>query len=434
MNKLAVLLIAVLVLSNSLSTIAQVEKCGTVKLLQEHLDQNPALQSQMQASEANANAWADAVANKASTIITIPTVVHVIHNLSSPNQNIPDSVIFSQIDVLNEDFRRMNADAVNTRPIFDSIAADVEVQFCLAAMDTAGNTITGINRVATTETGFEIGFGGMDDMKFTASGGADAWPRDEYLNMWVCNMTFLGIPGAILGFAQFPGDDASTDGVVIQYNFVGRTLDPVQSDSSLGRTTTHEVGHWLGLRHIWADDQDFLGNATCDSSDFVDDTPNQEGQSNYDCNININSCSAEAPYWGTTDPPDMVENYMDYSADDCSNMFSVGQKTRMLSFLNTDRLPLLSATACTLVGLDDVEASQRLSLYPNPCSGIFNIKQEHLRTGTLLQVFNSFGQLVFEKSIKDDTSIDVSHLSSGMYCVRKLSGASNVSTRLLISE
>lgn len=345
MKNISLVVLCILLSLSIKPTLAQVEQCGTMKLLKDHQTKNPSLQKRMYQTEMDAKAWANANKNASSTVITIPVIVHVIHNTTLPDQNIPDSVIYSQIEVLNEDFRRMNADKINTRAVFDSIAADVEVEFRLATFDPSGNAFSGINRVASTKTGFEIFGAGMNDMKYTANGGADAWPRDEYLNLWVCNMTIFGSPGAILGFAQFPGDLAATDGVVIQYNFMGRTSDPVQSDSSLGRTATHEVGHWLGLRHIWADDQDFFGNGTCDSSDFVDDTPNQEGQSNYDCNHSINSCSNEAAYWGASDPPDMVENYMDYSADDCSNMFSMGQKARMLSFLNTDRLPLQSSTA-----------------------------------------------------------------------------------------
>ena len=345
-KSLLIIVLCTIVSGFSIYAQAQIEQCGTMKLLKEHLAADPGLKARLQQTEANAKAWASSNAKAASVVVWIPTVVHVIHNLTVPAQNIPDSVIYSQIEVLNEDFRRMNADAVNTRPIFDSIAADVEVEFCLASVDAAGNATTGINRVASTETGFEVFGAGMNDMKYTANGGADAWPRDQYLNIWVCNMTIFGTPGAILGFAQFPGDDPATDGVAIQFTFMGRTNDPVQSDSSLGRTVTHEVGHWLGLRHIWADDQDFFGNGTCDSSDFVDDTPNQEGASTYDCNMVINSCSVETPYWGTTDPPDMVENFMDYSSDSCSNMFSMGQKVRMLSFLNTDRVSLLTSPAC----------------------------------------------------------------------------------------
>ncbi|MBL4755794.1 MAG: T9SS type A sorting domain-containing protein, partial [Flavobacteriales bacterium] len=369
-------------------------------------------------------------------MVTIPTVVHVIHNPASPDQNIPDSVIYSQIEVLNEDFRRMNADAVSTRLIFDSIAADIEVEFCLASFDTAGNPITGINRIVSTATAFDVGFGGMNDMKFAASGGADAWPRDQYLNIWVCNMTFLGLPSALLGFAQFPGDDPVTDGVVIQYNFMGRTNDPAQSDSSAGRTTTHEVGHWLGLRHIWADDHNpFTNVGTCDSSDFVDDTPNQEGPSNYTCTLGANSCSAESAYWGTTDPPDMVENFMDYSSDLCANLFSMGQKTRMLSFLNTDRLPLQSSPACSVVVASVKEMNDQLSLeiYPNPSSGVFQLQQDAGNSLLNVQIFDVMGQLVYKSNTRT-TTIDLRHLDAGVYMLQASDAKASTSKRLLISK
>ncbi|MBL4657303.1 MAG: T9SS type A sorting domain-containing protein [Flavobacteriales bacterium] len=355
MRYLLIIALCILFSSNKMAAQTQVEQCGTMMLLKKHRAEDPGLQERMRKSEISAQKWAAGQKKNSGTVITIPTIVHVLHNLTLPDQNIPDSVIHSQIEVLNEDFRRMNADAANTRAIFDSIAADVEVEFCLASADPAGNVITGINRVVTTQTGFEVFGAGIDDMKSSASGGADAWPRDQYLNIWVCNMTVFGASGSILGFAQFPGDDAATDGVVIQYNFMGRTNDPVQADSSLGRTATHEVGHWLGLRHTWADDQNiFTGIGTCDSSDRVDDTPNQKSASSYNCDMTINECSNEAPYWGTTDPPAMVENFMDYSSDSCSNMFSIGQKTRMWAFLNTDRLPLQSSVGCGVTSTSSV--------------------------------------------------------------------------------
>jgi len=429
MKKSLLIGLAIVVAGFPIYAQTQIEQCGTMKLLQQHLAVDPNLKTRMQETEANARAWEVANNKKTlSSIVRIPTVVHVIHNTSLPDQNIPDSVIYSQMSVLNEDFRRMNADAVNTRIIFDSIAADVEVAFALASFDTAGNSITGINRVTTTETGFDVLFG-LNDMKYTASGGADAWPPDQYLNIWVCNMTLFGIPGAVLGFAQFPGDDPATDGVVIHYTQMGRTSDPVQSDSSLGRTATHEVGHWLGLRHTWADDQ-----SSCDSSDFVDDTPNQAGESSYDCNLSINSCSTEASFWGAIDPPDMVENFMDYSSDECSNMFSMGQKTRMLSFLNTDRLPLQSATACTLVNLTELSGPTEIEIYPNPSSGFFNIAPLAEGKESRIEVYDPMGQCVFKSTISEKTNFNLSHLSNGVYFVRGTSAKHAASSKIVIAK
>lgn len=409
----------------------------TMQLMEKHIQNNPNLKLEFNQANENAKQWTEEfVKKKTATIVSIPVVFHVIHNTTLPEQNGPDSVLLSQLEVLNEDYRRLNSDTINTRAIFDSIAADVEVGFCLASIDPAGNPFSGIHRVETSETGFDI-FGNMDAMKSTSSGGTDAWPADEYLNIWTCNMTIFGIPGSLLGFAQFPGDDPATDGVVIQYNYLGRTNDPVQSDSSIGRTATHEVGHWLGLRHIWADDGTIFGGATCDSSDFVDDTPNQEGESNFDCNHNINSCSNESAYWGTVNPPDMVENYMDYSSDSCMNLFTYGQKTRMLSFLNTDRLAILSSDKCGLLSVDNNSKSTLgIQVFPIPAKDILSVKFTKLIQGSTLSIINSLGQTILKMELVIDgnniTELDISRLKNGIYQLLVSNDIGIASKKLLV--
>jgi len=141
--------------------------------------------------------------------------------------------------VLNDDFRRLNSDADGTWPQ----AADSEIEFCLATVDPNGNATDGIIRQSTTRNGF----GTNDAVKFASSGGSNAWPAGQYMNMWVCN-----IGGGILGYAQFPGGSASTDGIVVDYRYFG-TNGTAQAPFDLGRTATHEVGHYLNLRHIWGD-------------------------------------------------------------------------------------------------------------------------------------------------------------------------------------
>ncbi len=247
-------------------------------------------------------------------VVTIPVVFHVIY--ANATQNIPDSEILEQLQVLNDDFRRTNADQDNLWPQ----AADTEIEFCLATRDPNGAPSDGILRVPTTVSSF----GSNDGMKFSSSGGSDAWPADEYLNFWVCN---LG--GGLLGYAQFPGGNPATDGVVCGYPFVG--IDgPGAGAYNLGRTGTHEVGHWLNLRHIW-------GDGPCGSDDFVADTPESDG-ANYGCALGHISCSTE----------DMVQNYMDYSDDGCMNVFSQGQGDRMQATFapGGSRAGLLSSNGC----------------------------------------------------------------------------------------
>ena len=247
-------------------------------------------------------------------VVTIPVVFHVIY--ANSTQNIPDSEILEQLQVLNDDFRRTNADQDNIWPQ----AADTEIEFCLATRDPNGAPSDGILRVPTTVSSF----GANDAMKFSSSGGSDAWPADEYLNFWVCN---LG--GGLLGYAQFPGGNPDTDGVVCGYPYVG--IDgPGSGAYNLGRTGTHEVGHWLNLRHIW-------GDGPCGTDDLVADTPESDGP-NYGCALGHVSCSTE----------DMVQNYMDYSDDGCMNVFSQGQGDRMQATFapGGSRAGLLSSNGC----------------------------------------------------------------------------------------
>ena len=153
-----------------------------------------------------------------------------------------------RVDVLNADFRRLNADANNTWPQ----AQDSEIEFCLATVDPNGNATTGITRTSTNTTAF----GTNDQVKSNSSGGKDAWDASKYMNMWVCD-----ISGGILGYAQFPGGNPATDGVVIDYQYFG-TIGTASASFDLGRTATHEVGHYLNLRHIW-------GDGGCSVDDFV---------------------------------------------------------------------------------------------------------------------------------------------------------------------
>jgi len=237
-------------------------------------------------------------------IITIPVVVHVIYN--NANQNISDAQIQSQIDVINEDFRRLNGDADNTW----SQAADTQIEFCMATVDPNGNATNGITRKSSTRTSW----GTNDAMKSTSQGGVNPWPTGEYLNMWVCN-----IGGGILGYAQFPGGAASTDGVVMSPQYFGSSDKGsgffLSAPFDKGRTTTHEIGHFLNLRHIW-------GDGGCGVDDFVSDTPESDA-SNGGCATTHVSCGSL----------DMVQNYMDYSDDSCMNLFTQGQKNRMRDVL-----------------------------------------------------------------------------------------------------
>jgi hypothetical protein len=262
------------------------------------------------------------------SIITIPVVVHILYK--NAQENIPMSVVQSQIDVMNEDFRKLNADAASIPAVWQPIAGDFEIEFCLARKKPNGDTTSGVIWKPTTVQAFSIN---TDNIKYSAQGGDDIWDRNKYLNIWVGEIT-----SGILGYAQFPGGLAAEDGVVIGTNCFGR-INPtgiLGAPYDLGRTVTHEVGHWLGLKHTWGDD----GNA-CSGTDNIADTPNQAGQ-NFGCPTFplTDACSPASP--GV-----MFMNYMDYTDDACMYMFTNGQKavSRALFDPGGFREPLLTSAA-----------------------------------------------------------------------------------------
>lgn len=257
------------------------ERCGTTAITEKMMSENPEYANARSKVNQQTEKWIENHPNHSEKIIiTIPVVVHVLY--SNNNQNISDAQILSQIDVLNEDFRRTNIDAINTPSVWQSIAADSEIEFCMATTDPNGQPTDGINRVQTTHGAF----GMNSDVHSTPAGGADDWPNDDYLNIWVCN-----IETGLLGYATPPSNwTGDGDGLVIGYQYFGR-IGTVQPPYNKGRTATHEIGHWLNLDHVWGG-----GWGSC-GDDNVSDTPTQE-QENYSCPgypHNPNSCSTTNP-------------------------------------------------------------------------------------------------------------------------------------------
>lgn len=353
-------------------------------------------------------------------ILTVPVVFHIIYNTEA--ENLPDSVIFSQIDVLNEDYRRQNPDAINTRDIFLDVAADTEIEFKLATMDPDGNPANGITRTLTERDGFSMNLfastNTLDEAKSSATGGADAWDPSQYLNIWVCRIkpSFIGqvfgmaYPPAGLNNwpAQSEAPTSGVDGVIVHYTTVGRN-NPVAgddnvADNDMGRTLTHEVGHYLGLRHIWGD---VLFFGLCDEDDGIEDTPMTGSADNYACNHNVNTCFSEQE----NDLPDMIENYMDYTKDVCYNMFTQGQKEHMRYVLLEKRNSLLTGNALG-VNPNEVETVE-LSVWPNPAKNFLEVRADMGREVSYT-ISNLLGKTVAE-GLFNDTRIDLSALSSGIY-------------------
>jgi hypothetical protein len=267
-------------------------------------------------------------------IYTIPVVVHVLYKTAT--QNISDAQINSQITQLNLDYQKLNSDISLVPSAFAGLTADIQVQFCMAQRDPSGAATTGILRKSTTKSSFNAD---TDDAKSNSTGGDNAWPASQYLNIWVVPAITSGGQSGILGYAQFPGGPASTDGLVIGYNYFG-TTGAVSAPFNKGRTATHEIGHWMNLYHIWGDD-----GTGCSGSDLVGDTPNQ-GDENYGCpGFPTISCS-NGPNG------DMYMNYMDYTDDACMYMFSSGQKSRMHAIFTTggSRNAITSSQGCVAPG------------------------------------------------------------------------------------
>ncbi|MDR7129575.1 hypothetical protein J2X69_001920 [Algoriphagus sp. 4150] len=243
--------------------------------------------------------------------ILIPIVVHVIHTGDQVGQgiNIPVSQIQEQIRILNEDFQRLNADAANTPAEFLSVAGQLNIEFVLAKQDPSGLPTDGITRTVGTKSSYD------PNNDASIIGQLIQWDPNEYMNMYV---TALVSP--YIGYASFPVSDlpglstspssSITDGVVIDYRYFGIGGSAVSS--SRGRTATHEVGHFFGLRHIW-------GDGGCGVDDFVADTPLQDGSNN--------SCSPNRTRF-SCDSNDMIQNFMDYTPDACMNLFTRGQIER----------------------------------------------------------------------------------------------------------
>jgi hypothetical protein len=354
----------VLLLGFSPSSFAQnntnVEPCGTDIYHKRKMESDKAYAKSIELSEIKVQKWISENRNSlkmADNKIVVPVVFHVVYNVdSAETQMLPREAMLEQIETLNRDFNRDNTDKGRTRPIFDTIAESANIVFTLANKDPEGNDFDGITYTETDALGFDLlpflpGYVDLDSLKTTTGGGHDAW-TGNYLNVWVARLTFFGTEG-LYGIATFPqtmdseeagGSEPTPDelqGVSVMYNVVGNVLDANGDTINAGRTLTHEIGHFFGLRHIWGDGQDGL----CGASDYVHDTPFAIENANFNCDFNLNECASEDAFWGTIDPPNNIENYMDYSGDLCYNMFSRGQTDRMNGFLNTERDALFDGAA-----------------------------------------------------------------------------------------
>jgi Pregnancy-associated plasma protein-A/Secretion system C-terminal sorting domain/Fibronectin type III domain len=318
------------------------------------------------------------------SVITIPVVVHVIYNNEA--QNISDAQVMSQLAVLNQDFRRLNTDKSQVPQEFAGVAADAEIEFCLARRKPDGTPTNGIDRVYTNKNNW----GANDDMKRADKGGAASWDGNRYLNIWVCALQ------GQLGYASFPGAPLSTDGVVIDYRYFG--TQNTRAPYHLGRTTTHEVGHWLNLYHIW-------GDGSC-GDDYCSDTPVQQG-ANYGCPTHPHvrtGCSRLTN--------EMFMNYMDYTNDGCMYMFTLTQKARMQSLFvqGGARYGIATSTACVAPFLP--------CLAPTPVQ-ILNVQQT-AATFSWTAVNNAYSYTLEYKKTTDATWTVLSNITANAFTISNL--------------
>ncbi len=327
--------------------------------------------------------------NAIGKTIIIPVVVHVLYHY--PAENISDNLVRSQIRILNRDFRKLNPDTIKIPEAFKALAADCGIEFQLASVDSKGRATSGVIHKYTPITKWT-----MDDkIKLSSEMGDDGWDPKSYLNVWV------GALDQFLGYSSVPGDPSDKDGVVLSIAALG------------GRTAVHEIGHWLGLRHLW-------GDADC-GDDGVADTPKQETYTN-GCPSGIRISCNNAPYG------DMYMDYMDFTNDACLVMFTKGQKQKMRALFEPGgaRASILSSGALGSPVSEEIPSDSpprwlHVKIYPDPATTELNINVESDTrwVGKELQVINITGQLQLKKTISSKIQkLDISQLKPGLYFIR----------------
>lgn len=373
----------------------------------------------IQELEAHTQQWILENQNKVQTreIITIPVVVHIVWN--TPADNFTDLEIEAQIDGLTADFRKRNDNASIIPDVFAPLAADVEIEFCLATVYKGART-NGIVRKETPFTG--IGArrfsGNQRSICYDDEGGSDAWDPKEYINIWV------GQLNGPLGEAIFPGMAVSEleDGIFIDPEAFGFFCS-TKNGYFHGRTLTHEMGHFFNLYHIW-------GENGCDTGDLVADTPMQDTNYKGQCpNHPQVSCGSE----------DMFMNYMDYSDDNCLAMFTNGQKMRMLAALDTfPRSSLKNSDGCSLGNTKDITLTpDDILLFPNPASDCVHIDLDLDNDLPIrMAIFDTAGREIYANQIfvKDLRTFDLSNISNGIYFIYFESNDQVASKKLIIDK
>ncbi|WMN06500.1 M43 family zinc metalloprotease [Marivirga arenosa] len=389
----------ILITTLPLFSISAQERCAVPKILEERARNNPNLSTQQFENWLSSQQILQKVLSPLRTRkekVTVPVVFHIIHNGEAigTGGNLSKERIDRQLEILNEDFNRLNADTTETLDEFKALASSFDIEFIYAKQDPDGFETSGIVRIP----GSLVDYSYQERSILTAE---SYWPAEDYLNIWVADLA-----GGSLGWAEFPisnlegleeaSNNRLIDGVTIDYVFFGENPDSPTFESK-GRTLTHEMGHFFGLRHIW-------GDGGCSVDDFCEDTPTARNSST-GCNLGKITCESL----------DMVQNFMDYTNDACMNIFTEDQKSRVRTVVENSprRLSLTSSPALEAPPVYDVDLglSEVNSRYTGSCSGNFN-PQITVKNQGLLPIGNYSVQL-FVNDILEESIIVEDTLNSG---------------------
>lgn len=418
-----------------------VRKCANDILLEE-ANKNPETQARLTQYFSNVedrtnryNVNNSGAANKTTASVTLPVVFHVILTQAQINQLGGEAGLYdrvaTQMDVINNDFNAKNADLSNVPSAFTSVIGNAQINFGMAHRKPDGSGTTGIEiRVATAGfAGFPVG---DVQTKLTNAGGLDPWDPTKYLNVWVVNIDNSSTSSLILGYGYSPAYTAAlqnpyeSPGVVIHYGTLGSRISPFQyfvvTSADKGRTLTHELGHYFNIFHIWGNTP--VGSGNCSDDDGFGDTPRQEDatQSCPNPNTVVPNCTSD-PHPGG----EMYMNYMDYSGDRCTYMFTKQQVQRMQAEVN----PGGDSYSLTQQGniltwptaVSSIEINNEFNVFPNPSNGNFTLnfakKLDELKS---ISVVNMYGQLIKNIEVSDQAvqsyNININGVASGMYYVQ----------------
>jgi len=330
---------------------------------------------------------------KQSNSYRVQVVVHVIHNGEQVGigTNISDAQIRSQIEVLNKDFNRLNVDANKTLPEFLDVAGSMNIEFVLATTNPLGSPSSGITRMQGSRATWTL-----DNEQELKS--LSYWPAENFINIWVCNLVdyrgYTQLPQSTLPGLQPSPTHRLTDGIVVNFAVFGSNdygNFALNQSFNKGRTTTHEMGHFFGLRHLWGDKSD------CKGTDYIEDTPPQAEPTNGCPTFAATECPLASPQ------KKMFQNYMDLTNDACLNLFTAEQVERMKIVIENSprRASLLQPS--TLITPDEFEYQRLFTPNGDGINDYWRWNNVYLYEDCKLTIYNRYGKPVYEKTSYDNT-------------------------------